>query len=81
MLRAVRVQGRGLAWQPPLGAVPVALHACQTNKGTALILQIHHALYDAVSLHPRANEHAGMLRAVRVQGRGLAWQPPLDCSV
>ncbi|KAJ5503068.1 AMP-dependent synthetase/ligase [Penicillium fimorum] len=32
------------------GAVPVALHACQTNKGTALILQIHHALYDAVSL-------------------------------
>ncbi|CAG8889549.1 unnamed protein product [Penicillium egyptiacum] len=32
------------------GAVPVALHACQTNQGTALILQIHHALYDAVSL-------------------------------
>ncbi|KAG0156567.1 hypothetical protein PDIDSM_3748 [Penicillium digitatum] len=32
------------------GAVPLALHACQTNKGTALILQIHHALYDAVSL-------------------------------
>ncbi|CAI7665164.1 unnamed protein product [Penicillium glandicola] len=32
------------------GAVPVALHACQTKKGTALILQIHHALYDAVSL-------------------------------
>ncbi|KAJ5977485.1 hypothetical protein N7501_000827 [Penicillium viridicatum] len=32
------------------GAVPVALHVCQTRKGTALILQIHHALYDAVSL-------------------------------
>jgi amino acid adenylation domain-containing protein len=32
------------------GAVPVALHACQTTKGTALTLQIHHALYDAVSL-------------------------------
>lgn len=32
------------------GAVPLALHACQTTKGTALILQIHHALYDAVSL-------------------------------
>ncbi|KAI3109232.1 hypothetical protein CBS147333_5862 [Penicillium roqueforti] len=32
------------------GVVPVALHACQTNQGTALILQIHHALYDAVSL-------------------------------
>ncbi|KAK9848893.1 AMP-dependent synthetase/ligase [Penicillium brevicompactum] len=32
------------------GAVPVALHACQTAKGTALILQIHHALYDGVSL-------------------------------
>ncbi|KAJ5498446.1 AMP-dependent synthetase/ligase [Penicillium expansum] len=26
------------------GAVLVALHACQTSKGTALILQIHHAL-------------------------------------
>ncbi|KAJ5543007.1 hypothetical protein N7461_009010 [Penicillium sp. DV-2018c] len=32
------------------GAVPVALHACQTIQGTAFILQIHHALYDAVSL-------------------------------
>lgn len=32
------------------GLVPVALHACQTDQGTALILQIHHALYDAVSL-------------------------------
>jgi amino acid adenylation domain-containing protein len=32
------------------GAVPVALHACQTAEGTALILQIHHALYDGVSL-------------------------------
>ncbi|KGO65084.1 AMP-dependent synthetase/ligase [Penicillium expansum] len=32
------------------GAVLVALHACQISKGTALILQIHHALYDAVSL-------------------------------
>ncbi|KAJ5788123.1 hypothetical protein N7457_003113 [Penicillium paradoxum] len=32
------------------GAVPLALHACQTNQGTALLLQIHHALYDAVSL-------------------------------
>ncbi|KAJ5084270.1 AMP-dependent synthetase/ligase [Penicillium alfredii] len=31
-------------------SVPVTLHACQTNDGTALILQIHHALYDAVSL-------------------------------
>jgi NRPS condensation-like uncharacterized protein/aryl carrier-like protein len=32
------------------GAVPVALHACQTIQGTALVLRIHHALYDAVSL-------------------------------
>ncbi|CAG7931892.1 unnamed protein product [Penicillium olsonii] len=32
------------------GAVPVALHAYQTTKGTALVLQLHHALYDAVSL-------------------------------
>ncbi|CAG7956192.1 unnamed protein product [Penicillium salamii] len=32
------------------GAVPVALHACQTAKGTALVLQIHHALYDGISL-------------------------------
>jgi amino acid adenylation domain-containing protein len=32
------------------GQVPVALHACQTAEGTALILQIHHALYDGVSL-------------------------------
>lgn len=30
--------------------VPVTLHACQTVKGTVLALQIHHALYDAVSL-------------------------------
>ena len=36
--------------RPEFGAVPVALHACQTAKGTALILQIHHALYDGVSL-------------------------------
>lgn len=32
------------------GSVPVALHACQTSRGTALMLHIHHALYDAVSL-------------------------------
>ncbi|KAJ5777126.1 hypothetical protein N7520_000372 [Penicillium odoratum] len=32
------------------GSVPVALHACQTSKGTAVTLKIHHALYDAVSL-------------------------------
>jgi len=32
------------------GAPPVTLHACQTTEGTALALQIHHALYDAVSL-------------------------------
>lgn len=31
-------------------SVPVALHASPTAKGTALTLQIHHALYDAVSL-------------------------------
>lgn len=30
--------------------VPAALHASQTPKGTSLMLQIHHALYDAVSL-------------------------------
>ena len=33
-----------------LGAPPATLHACQTSKGTALALQIHHALYDAISL-------------------------------
>lgn len=33
------------------GTVPAALHACQTSEGTtAIILHIHHALYDAVSL-------------------------------
>ncbi|KAJ5888793.1 AMP-dependent synthetase/ligase [Penicillium taxi] len=33
-----------------MGTVPVALHACQTEEGTAITLKIHHALYDAVSL-------------------------------
>ncbi|KAJ5733387.1 hypothetical protein N7493_002173 [Penicillium malachiteum] len=32
------------------GLVPVALHARETSKGTALTLKIHHALYDAISL-------------------------------
>ncbi|KAJ5591736.1 uncharacterized protein N7459_002105 [Penicillium hispanicum] len=32
------------------GSVPVSLHASQTTGGTVLLLQIHHALYDAVSL-------------------------------
>ncbi|KAJ6015024.1 hypothetical protein N7540_009615 [Penicillium herquei] len=32
------------------GRVPVVLHARETNKGTALTLKIHHALYDAISL-------------------------------
>ncbi|KAJ5988323.1 hypothetical protein N7481_003533 [Penicillium waksmanii] len=32
------------------GSVPAMLHACQTSGGTALMLHIHHALYDAVSL-------------------------------
>lgn len=32
------------------GSVPVALHAWNTAGGTSLMLQIHHALYDAVSL-------------------------------
>lgn len=36
--------------QRGLGSVPVALRACHTSQGTALVLQIHHALYDAVSL-------------------------------
>ncbi|KAJ6180280.1 hypothetical protein N7519_010741 [Penicillium mononematosum] len=34
------------------GAVPVALHACQTNKGTALILRIHHALQEVAKPNP-----------------------------
>jgi aryl carrier-like protein len=38
------------SFKQEFGAVPVALHACQTAEGTALILQIHHALYDGVSL-------------------------------
>ncbi|KAJ5102908.1 hypothetical protein N7532_003437 [Penicillium argentinense] len=32
------------------GSIPATLHACQTTEGTAIILHIHHALYDAVSL-------------------------------
>ncbi|KAJ6123272.1 hypothetical protein N7512_005737 [Penicillium capsulatum] len=32
------------------GAIPAALIASQTDRGTALTLRIHHALYDAVSL-------------------------------
>ena len=40
-------------WEHPRRMIhsgPAALHACPTAKGTALMLQIHHALYDAVSL-------------------------------
>ena len=32
------------------GSPPVALHVSQTSRGVALMLHIHHALYDAVSL-------------------------------
>ncbi|KAJ5387232.1 hypothetical protein N7509_009773 [Penicillium cosmopolitanum] len=32
------------------GSVPATLRACQRSEGTALMLHIHHALYDAVSL-------------------------------
>ncbi|KAJ5088104.1 hypothetical protein N7456_011720 [Penicillium angulare] len=38
------------------GSVPVELHACQTNQGTALTLKIHHALYDAISLPSMMDE-------------------------
>ncbi|KAJ5286944.1 hypothetical protein N7478_002630 [Penicillium angulare] len=38
------------------GSVPVELHACQTNRGTALTLKIHHALYDAISLPAMMDE-------------------------
>ncbi|EAW06285.1 nonribosomal siderophore peptide synthase SidC [Aspergillus clavatus NRRL 1] len=38
------------AAQRSIGSVPLTLHACQTSRGTALKLHIHHALYDAVSL-------------------------------
>ncbi|KAJ5605924.1 AMP-dependent synthetase/ligase [Penicillium lagena] len=36
--------------QRGVGSVSVELRACHTSQGTALVLQIHHALYDAVSL-------------------------------
>ncbi|KAJ5151010.1 Nonribosomal peptide synthase sidC [Penicillium canariense] len=32
------------------GSTPVALHVCRTSQGNALMLHLHHALYDAVSL-------------------------------
>lgn len=32
------------------GSVPVALHVCQTSRGVAFMLHLHHALYDAVGL-------------------------------
>lgn len=43
-----------------IGAVPATLLASQTERGTALTLRIHHALYDAVSL-PSIMEHFARL--------------------
>ncbi|KAJ5815263.1 AMP-dependent synthetase/ligase [Penicillium riverlandense] len=48
--------------QRGLGSVPVALHACHTSQGTALVLQIHHALYDAVSLPSMIDRLATLYR-------------------
>ncbi|KAJ5770743.1 uncharacterized protein N7511_002794 [Penicillium nucicola] len=58
------------------GAVPVALRACQTTKGTALNLQIHHALYDAVSLPHILSR----LVAQCSQDEAIQSQPDLDLS-
>lgn len=42
------------------GSVPVALHVCQTSRGVAFMLHLHHALYDAVSL-PRMMDRLAQL--------------------
>ncbi|KAJ5918982.1 hypothetical protein N7466_009925 [Penicillium verhagenii] len=49
------------------GSIPVALHACQTSKGTAVILKIHHALYDAISLPCMMNELTQACNNMRAQ--------------
>ncbi|KAJ5946268.1 hypothetical protein N7454_003107 [Penicillium verhagenii] len=51
------------------GSIPVALHACQTSKGTALALKIHHALYDAISLPCMMNELAQACNNMRAQSK------------
>jgi NRPS condensation-like uncharacterized protein/aryl carrier-like protein len=47
----------------PFGAIPATLHACQTSDGTALTLQIHHALYDAISLPSMMDRLAHLCRS------------------
>lgn len=49
--------------------VPVALHACQTSKGTMVRLKIHHALYDAISLPHMMNELAQLCDNMQIQSK------------
>ncbi|KAJ5527964.1 hypothetical protein N7513_012123 [Penicillium frequentans] len=49
------------------GSVPVALHACQTSKGTVVTLKIHHALYDAISLPYMMDELAQLCDNMQTQ--------------
>lgn len=51
------------------GALPATLHACQTSEGTALALQIHHALYDAISLPSMVDRLANLCRSVPSESR------------
>ncbi|KAJ6103233.1 hypothetical protein N7486_005660 [Penicillium sp. IBT 16267x] len=58
------------------GSVPVALHACQTSKGTAVALKIHHALYDAISLPYMMNELAQL--CVNMQAQSKSESPDIS---
>lgn len=51
------------------GSVPVALHACQTSKGTVVTLKIHHALYDAISLPYMMDELAQLCDNMQTQSK------------
>ncbi|KAJ5310521.1 uncharacterized protein N7443_002982 [Penicillium atrosanguineum] len=53
----------------PFGALPATLHACQTSEGTALALQIHHALYDAISLPSMMDRFAYLCRSISSESR------------
>lgn len=56
--------------QREIHSVPATLHAAPTRKGTALMLQIHHALYDAVSLSKIMETLAAIYNTGEVQSLG-----------
>ncbi|KAJ6134333.1 AMP-dependent synthetase/ligase [Penicillium sp. IBT 18751x] len=58
-----------LNYKQRFGALPATLHACQTSEGTALALQIHHALYDAISLPSMVERLALLCRPIPTESR------------